>query len=257
LNRRIGLLFIAAVAFAAFTGATCSKAGPAGVTPVLKLTITDHVYYHNMGITWDGTHYITVNGGNSDYGSVNEYDRKGKLVATHDIGVDGRAVFWHAEDEELYVKVFGTSLYTLDLEDEDYDPELDDVLFEENSSIGFAPDGEVLYELSDGEVRVYEFLTGEEIETFDLSMVSDDDEKGFDMSIAVSDKYLFVWGEDDDTVVVYDLSGEYVTKFELPVEGFGFSLSWANNMLWVAEDADGTDDGADGTWHGYQLKGLD
>jgi len=28
-------------------------------------------------------------------------------------------------------------------------------------------------------------------------------------------------------------------------------------MLWIAEDADGGEDGADGTWYGYALEGLE
>ena len=47
-----------------------------------------------------------------------------------------------------------------------------------------------------------------------------------------------------------------MTKFTLPRSGFGFSLSWANDMLWIAEDADGGEDGADGTWYGYELQGY-
>jgi hypothetical protein len=42
----------------------------------------------------------------------------------------------------------------------------------------------------------------------------------------------------------------------LPRDGFGFSLTWTNGMLWIAEDADGTDVGADGYWHGYKITGL-
>ena len=257
MNRAIKLLLVVAVAFAAFTRATCGRTKPQGVVPVLRMTITDHVFYHNMGITFDGSHYFTINGGNEEQSTLNEYDARGRFVGTSSVGLDGRAIFWHADDEELYVKAYGASLYTADPESEESEAELEGVFTENNSSIGFSPDGQRMYELSGGGVTVYELLTGDELESFELSAVSADDNRGYDKSIAASDKYLFVWGESDDTVAVYDLSGSYVTRFELPEPGFGYSLSWANGMLWVAKDADGFDEGADGTWYGYRLKGLD
>ena len=77
-------------------------------------------------------------------------------------------------------------------------------------------------------------------------------------AIAASDKFLFVWAPNSDKeILVYGVDGKYVTQFELSRSGFGFSLSWANDMLWIAEDADGSSDGADGTWYGYELKGLE
>jgi hypothetical protein len=256
MNRLLRFSLLALIAFAAFGRATCGKPRPAGVTPVLKLTIEDHVYYHNMGITWDGRHYFTINGGNSDYSNINEYDRKGKLVASYDVELDGRSIFWHPDEEEMYVKVFGNSLYTVDLSDEEADESVEEVFAESNSSVGFSPDGEKTYELSGGTVTVRDFDAGDEMESFDLNGVSDEESQGYDKSIAVSGRYIFAW-DDDDGIRVYDRGGNYVTKFDLPRSGFGFSLSWANGLLWVAQDADGRDEGADGTWYGYELKGLD
>lgn len=258
MNRAIRLILAAAAAFAVFGRATCGKTRPAAarVKPVLRLTITDEVYYHNMGITWDGNRYFTINGGNSDYCTLNEYDKKGNLVAGHDVELDGRSIFWHPDDEELYVKAFGTSLYLVDLEDEYADESYEDIAGEDNSSIGFSPDGERVYELVKGTVTVREFDSGEELEAFELGGVTDREEAGYDKSIAVSDKYIFAW-EDEDEIRVYGLDGTYLTRFELPQPGFGFSLSWANGLLWVAKDADGKDEAADGYWYGYHLKGLD
>ncbi len=258
MNRIARLILLAAAAFAVFGRATCGKTRPAatGVRPVLRLTIKDHVYYHNMGITWDGSRYFTVNGGNSDYCTLNEYDKKGNQVASYDVGLDGRSIYWHPDDEELYVKVFGTSLYSVDLEDEYADESYEDIASEENSSVGFSPDGERVYELVSGTVTVREFDTGEELGTFKLDSVTDREQAGYDKSIAVSDKYIFAW-EDENRIRVYGLDGRYLTRFELPQPGFGFSLSWANGLLWVAQDADGKDQGADGYWYGYELRGLD
>jgi len=255
LNRIVRLMLLAAVAFVAFSRATCGKPRPSGPAAVLKMTIKDHVRYHNMGITWDGSHYFTINGGSENHSNLNEYDGKGRFVASHDVGVDGRAIFYHPDDEELYVKVYGANLNAVDLDDETSDAELEDVFQDQNSSPGFAPDGEQIYEFSGGTVRVLDFSTGDELSSFELANHSRQDDNGLSMSIAASDKYLFTWGAGGE-VLVYGLDGKYVTSFSLPKSGYGYSLSWANGMLWVAEDAGGKTEGADGYWYGYQLTGL-
>jgi hypothetical protein len=227
------------------------------VTPVLKMEFTDHVYFHNMGLTWDGDYYYTVNGGNTDYSNLNKYDASGSLDESYDVGADGRAIFYSPADEQLYVKPYGTSLDLVDLDLEFTVEDEEGVFSEDQSSVAMSPDGEKFYELEDGTVTVFD-SDGDEEESFELSSYSTTEELGFAHAIAASDKFLFVWAPDSDTdILVYGIDGEYVSKFTLPRSGFGFSLSWANDMLWIAEDADGDTDGADGTWYGYTLKGLE
>jgi sugar lactone lactonase YvrE len=133
---------------------------------------------------------------------------------------------------------------------------LEDIFSGEQSSVAMSPDGARLYEMYEGTVKV--FLDGDEETTFKLSSYNTTEELGYAHAIAASDNFLFVWAPNSDKdILVFDLDGKYVTKFELPRAGFGFSLSWANGMLWIAEDADGSSDGADGTWYGYELKGLE
>jgi WD40 repeat protein len=230
----------------------------AGVTPVQKMKFTDHVYYHNMGITWDGDYYYTVNGGNTENSDLNKYDAAGKLDTHYDVSADGRAILFNTSDEQLYIKPYGASLDEVDLDLEETTTSLDSVFHEDQSSVAMSPDGEKLYELSDGTVYVYDASTGDEETSFKLSSYNTTTEHGYADAIAASDKFLFVWAPNSDKeILVYGIDGNYVTKFTLPRAGFGFSLSWANDMLWIAKDADGGSDGADGTWYGYQLKGLE
>ena len=254
--KRILTVAFAILAVVVFVGGTCGPKKPATVTPELRMTIEDHVYYHNMGITFDGNHYFTVNGGNEDYCLFNEYDGSGQFEESHEIDLDGRAVFYHPDEEQFYVKSYGTGLYTYDVELEISDEESDDVFSLENGSPGFSPDGKFIYELANGEGRVIETSSGEEVRTFALSGVTGEEAGGYAFSIAASDKFLFAWRAEDE-VGVYDLSGKYVTGFKLPRPGYGFSLSWCNGMLWTATDADGSSDGADGKWYGYKLTGLE
>lgn len=254
MNRRQAMTpVLAGLALVVFVRATCGPRGPVKVTARQVVKFTDHVFFHNAGITFDGKHYYTVNGGNDDYCQVNKYTRAGKLVQTYDVELDGRAIFYNPGEDEFYVKPFGTSLYDADLEDEDADEVLEDVFFNDQSSVGFSPDGKRMYEFYEGEVLVFDD-DGEEQDDFEI--VDYYEEGLYPNSIAASNTHVFVWA-DTDRVGVYTRDGDYVTTVDLPFDGYAMSLSWCNGLLWVAQDADGSTDGADGYWYGFKLKGLD
>jgi hypothetical protein len=259
---RLGLAALAVVVIGtAGCGTTARVNGEAGrsrVTCVQKMKLTDHVRYHNMGIAWDGEYYYTVNGGNTGYSDINKYGQIGSFQADYDLGVDGRAIFFSTNDEQLHLKSYSTDLSVVDLDLEETSTEYEGIFQSEQSHAAMSPDGSTLYELYEGTIYVYDASTGDEDNSFDLSSYSSREEQGYASAVAASDKYLFVWApESDKDILVYDLDGSYITKFTLPRAGFGFSLSWANDMLWIAKDADGGEDGADGTWYGYILQGLE
>ena len=230
--------------------ATCGAHKPISMKPIEALRISDSVYFHNVSITYDGSHYFTINGGNESYCTLNEYDDEGNLVDAYDVGLDARSMCFNPSDKRLYVKTYGLDLYVIDLDAESAEILLHDVFDVDNSSIGLAADGGRLYELAEGCVKVLDFRTGKELRRFTLT--NHFNEHSYESSIAVSDKYLFVWG-DTDAIIVYDLNGIYVTEFRLPRSGYGFSLSYCNKMLWIARDADASTDGGSGYWYGYRL----
>ena len=254
MKRIVSLCLVVLAAFVVFGRATCKKAGPERVVPEQVMKIKDHVYYHNVGICYGDGYYYTINGGNDGWGLVNVYDEQGEFVDSWEVELDGRAIFWHPDDEILYVKEYGVNSYTVDPVDGEWDFDLTDVFAEENSSPAMSTDGEYYYELTyDGEVSVLESFFGEPEDFIQLTKWSE--EHGYAHALAASDKYLFTWDE-GGIVYVHDFGGNYVTRFELPRDGFGFSLSWCNGLLWIAEDADASDDGGNGYWYGYRLKGL-
>jgi len=245
---RIGLLIL----FAAITvRATCSPAAKKFGKPKEMLVFDDHVYYHNMSITYGDKYYFTVNGGNESWGLLNEYDADGEPIESHDLELDSRAIFYNSDDEQLYVKVYGTDLYSVDPDDGYDDLKLENVFEDDNSSPGFDPNGKYIYEFVNGRVRVLDFEDGEEVRTFRVDEYYD--EHGFNTAIAASENYLYIWAE-NDAIRVYDLKGDYVALIQLPRAGYGFSLSYCHGYLWIAKDADGGEDGADGRWYGYKLK---
>jgi sugar lactone lactonase YvrE len=230
--------------------ATCGKPKPLIQKPVQVLKFKDYVYYHNASITFDGRHYYTINGGNEGWCMINEYDINGNYIETYDVELDGRAIFYQPKDGNLYVKVYGTDLYVVDLDDETAEIKYSGIFNEDNSSPAISPDGKYMYELVEGRIRVISFNTGKKVKG--LSIDDYYDEHGYYASMAASDYYLFVW-TDDDEIAVYDHNGIYITEVDMPREGYGFSLSFCNGLLWFAKDADGSTDGANGYWYGYRL----
>lgn len=242
----IGILFFVTISLRA----TCGTGKPRALKPVEVMRITDNVYFHNVSITYDGEHYYTINGGNDDYCTLNEYDSRGNLLDAYDVGLDARSIFLSSRDSRLYVKEYGKDLYVVDLDTESAEMVLYDVFYGDNSSVGISADGRWLYELDFGVVRVLDIRNGKEVKRFELSNYYA--EHGYQGSIALSDEYLFVWG-DEDGIVVYNLNGDYYSEFKLPRPGYGFSLSYCNGLLWIAQDADASTDGGNGYWFGYRL----
>ncbi len=230
--------------------ASCGAVKPFSKPPVQAIKIEDWVYFHNMSITFDGRHYFTINGGNENNCILNEYDRNGEYMADYDVYLDGRSILYNPQTDLIYIKIYGTDLYEIDFEYEDAYPYLYDVFVEENSSPAISPDGQYLYELTNGKVRVIDFETGDLERTIKLEDWYD--EHGYRYAIAASEAYIFVWGSEDE-VLVYDLDGKYVNKIKMPRLGYSFSLTYCNNMLWVSKDADGASDGETGYWYGYRF----
>jgi hypothetical protein len=238
--------------------ATCGKPKPSetNIKAVQVLKIKDFVYYHNMSITYNGDHYFTINGGNENYCKLNEYDEKGKAVSSYDVGLDGRAIFYNSDLDQMYVKVYGQDLYSIGLENNDANIEYSYIFEDDNSSSAMSPDGLYFYEFVRGKVRVINSEDGTIEDSFYLPRYTELEEDGHDVSIAASDNNLFVWGSIDE-VFIYDLSGSYIDKVKLPRIGYGFSLSYCNGLLWIAQDANARDKGTSGYWFGYRLDSLE
>lgn len=232
--------------------ATCGKVQPEIKAPVEANKFVDFVYFHNVSIAFDGNHYFTINGGNAEYSKLNEYDKSGKFVQSYDLGLDGRAVFYHPDKKKLYVKTFGFDLYEVDLKNEDAKQVLDFSFEADNSSPALSADGKVFYELVDGTVRIIDFETGKQDKHITISEYFN--EHGYSMSIAASKEFLFVWASEEE-VYVYNFKGKKVSRIPLPIYAFGFSLSYCNDLLWAAIDADAWIEGNHGYWHGYDLIG--
>lgn len=242
--------FLFIIVFGIILLSGCAKS--LNTDPVTAVTIEDEIYYHNASITFDGEHYFTLNGGNADWAVVNEYNKEGKLLNTYEPPVDGRSFFFSKKDNVFYVKPYDISLYTMDLKADEL--QLVDShwwsYWDDNSSIGFSPNGEKVFERIDDWVYVINMEDGIAADSFEVAPY---DYHSYNMSCAASDKYVFTWA-DADKINAYTYDGKYKGQIKLPREGYGFSLSYCNGMLWIAKDADASDWGGTGFWYGYKVE---
>jgi outer membrane protein assembly factor BamB len=263
MRRTIGFCLVVSVLAAVVAG--CGGAGRISTRrPVQVMKITDEVYYHNISITFDPDTetYLTVNGGNVDYGIINEYDTDGELLDTYITDLDGRAIFYHGGS--VLLKGYGSQVYEVDLTDIvlDWETLFEDFLeapaeetefeFEEdNSSPAMSADGKLFFEHVRGKVTVFDAATGRRVRSFNVEDYYD--EHGYDMAIAASDNHVFLWS-DADEVTAYDFKGKAAGRLNLPQPGYGFSLSYCNGILWISEDADAGTELGEGYWYGYRLE---
>jgi len=67
--------------------------------------------------------------------------------------------------------------------------------------------------------------------------------------VALDRKYICSWNTDFKLIFVYDRKGQKVISVDIEKGSYGFSLSFANGLIFLADDGDY----ATGTWYGYNL----
>jgi len=133
---------------------------------------------------------------------------------------------------------------------------LENIFIFSETSPTLTPDGMILAELNGGSIRLLEAATGNEIDVLS-GIQSGPAGPGYDVSVTTDGRFLYTWTNTPATTVfAYDFSGRLVTTFPLPYPSAGgvagFSISYANGMLWVIDTG-----GAIGNWIGYTLSQVD
>ena len=221
---------------------------PAGSRLQLALQFADEFPYHTVGIAFDGRNFYTVNGGNDDYGRVNVHDTSGKLLRTYKVKVDARAIWFHPRLKKLFIKDYFRDLWEFDPKTGDLRLYKEGVFHDCQSSPSLSVDGKRVYERVDTLVFVMEWGTFRDLDTITIK-----DGAEFPASVAVAAGPGALFTLAGDSLFVWDLEGKRLGAYLLPKGGYPFSLSWAGDMLFVAEDSDGEEAGAEGTWFGYRF----
>jgi hypothetical protein len=205
---------------------------------------------HNMHITSDGKFLYTCNGGRAELGQVNKLKRDGTLVAGFPLKLDMRSIMYNASDKKLYVYTYSRKLYKIDdLAQGTYTEVLSFPERSDQSAPALSSNGKLICFMEFGDVFFYNLKSGKPEATLHGLKCADNAADG-GTAIAMDKKHLYSWDARVQLVYVYDLKGNAEKSVKLNQGFYGFSLSWANSLLWVSADGNYET----GTWYGYEVK---
>jgi sugar lactone lactonase YvrE len=156
---------------------------------------------------------------------------------------------YNPKDGYLYVGTYSKNIYKItDLRNGVYREKYTGLYDYEQATPTLDPSGEYLYVFNSGTLKKYRFSSGYLVKTFrNLSYGSNG--VADDGSVAVSENNIFTWDAYNYKVYMYDLDGNYKSSFKISKGNYGFSLTYANGMLFTSKDGDS----GIGTWYGYDL----
>jgi hypothetical protein len=204
---------------------------------------------HNMHIASDGEFLYTCNGGVPDKGQVSKFTLSGEKIGSYKLELDMRSILYNSADKKLYVSTYDKKLYRInDLMMGNYAEAWSYEDRDGQSTPAFSTDGKLVYFYEGGKVYIYDFKKGKLKKTLShLDVVVGAPTES--NAIAVDDKYIYTWNADEQIVLAYDKKGNFKKSFKLNQGDYVFSLSFANDMIWVSTDGNYES----GTWYGYKL----
>ena len=214
-----------------------------------KITFQEDPLTHNVHIASDGEYYYTINGGRSNKGQINKFSFSGKLLDTYEMMLDMRSIMYNSKEKKFYICTYEKQIYRItDLQQSRYELVKSDMYDNEQANLAMSADGKLIYYFNDGVLKIYKFPSGDlqkEIKGFDCGK-----ETGAGNScIAIDGKHIYTWNADYKMIFVYDMKGKKIKSVEIEKGSYGFSLSYANGLVFVSDDGDY----ATGTWYGYDL----
>ncbi len=218
------------------------------LTPVV--VFRENPLTHNMHITSDGRFLYTCNGGKAESGQVCRYYPDGTKSACYKIGLDMRSIMYNTSDKKLYVNTYERKLYRIeDLSTGKYTEICGFPERSEQSAPAISTNGKLIYFMEYGVLYAYA-MKNLQLKTTLSGLKTADDAASGGTSVAVDKKHIYSWNAAEQTVYIYDLKGEFRKSVKLPLGEYGFSLSFANGLLWVSSDGDYDE----GTWYGYAVE---
>jgi len=126
-------------------------------------------FAHPAGIAYDPNTdtYWSIEGGHTP-SNIYEQSPDGSFLVSSTVPIDGRAIVYRPEDENVYIRDYNGGLYRLNLP---FDGTVTSVLSDvfQYSQCGFAfADGGNVFDVYNGLVKEYDFATGAELASFTL-----------------------------------------------------------------------------------------
>lgn len=217
------------------------------IEPVIEFNETPKSF--SMHICSDGMYYYTVNGGVVKEGRIFKYTLQGKLVKAYPLKLDMRGIMYNGKEKCLYVNTVDKKLFKIvDIDAGTYELVLDLPYENKESSLSIDSKGKIIYSLDSGSLYLYKFKTGELVKVLAGLKCGDGNRKGAG-TVAVKDDNVYTWDSKSKTVYAYNEDGIFIKSFILKSGDFGYSLSEANGLIFVAHSPDGKPS----TWYGYDL----
>jgi WD40 repeat protein len=205
---------------------------------------------HNMHICSDGEFYYTCNGGKSGEGQICKFSLKGNLVQCFAMELDMRSIMYNPSDKSFYVCCYDRNIYRItSLEGGEFTVVHRERYKDGQATLALSPDGKSFYVLDENTVKVYDMADGHLINSFsDISSGSDYATGA--CAVAVNKSGMYTWDGEKQIIYGYSKKGKFKKSWKVTKGSYGFSLSFANGLLFVSEDGDYNM----GDWFGYKLK---
>jgi len=215
-----------------------------------KVVFKENPQTHNMHLTSDGQFLYTCNGGKAELGQIGKFTLDGKKVASYKIELDMRSIMYNTSDKKLYVNTYGQKLYKInDLVTGNFSEVFDFTDRTEQAAPALSANGKLIYFMEFGELYVYT-MKNRKLKTTISDLNATDEAASGGTAVAVDKKHIYNWNADEQTVYIYDLKGKFQKSIQLNQGEYGFSLSFANDLLWVSSDGNYDE----GTWYGYDVE---
>jgi len=215
-----------------------------------EIVFKDNPQTHNMHLASDGQYLYTCNGGKPELGQISKFKPDGTKIGSYKIELDMRSIMYNPSDKKLYVITYGQKLYKInDLLAGDFTEVTDFPDRNEQCAAALSTNGKLIYFMEFGELYIYALKTGK-LKTTLSGLNSSDEASIGGTAVAVDKNNIFSWNAGEQTIYIYDLKGKFQKSVKLSHGDYGFSLSFANGLLWVSEDGDYDE----GTWYGYVVK---
>ena len=218
---------------------------------------------HNAHITSDGKFYYTCNGGTDKDGNargkINKYTLSGEFIKSYSFKkLDMRSIFYNSKDKHLYIATYDMKIYKiLDLESGTTQLIHEKIYKNGQCAVALDPDGKTLYVHDAGSLSMFRFKDGTLIKVISGLTFGADDKtnpvvgKYGSTAVAVDKKYIYTWDSHSGSkhIFAYDKKGNFVKTFQISNGNWGYTLSYANGMIFTALDGKGQV----GLWYGYKL----
>jgi hypothetical protein len=215
-----------------------------------KVVFKDDLQTHNMHLASDGFYYYTCNGGKAELGQISKFSLDGIKVASYKIKLDMRSIMFNTWDNKFYVYTYTKKFYRIDdLERGKYAEIYDFSDRDEQSVPALSANGRQIYFMESGDVFKYKFRNRKLFSTLSGLKTGENHESGSTV-VAVDKKHIYCWDAAEQMVFIYDQEGKFEKSVKLSKGNYGFSLSYANGMVWVSDDGNYEE----GTWYGYMVE---